>query len=325
MQIKVRRVDWERKSVFRIAYRTQTHAQTIQLELHDGPFTGRSEALGVSYHGESMDTLLEQITDVSRRVEVGISREELRQLLPAGGARNAFDCALWDLEAKQRGKRVWELAGLTEPKELVTTYTLGLDSPAAMADAAAEARIYSHLKIKLSGEQDLERLTLIRRARPDVSLVVDANQAWTMAQLQELSPKLVALGVRLIEQPLPAGNDDALLNYRSDIPLCADESCQTSESLPALLGKYEYINIKLDKTGGLTEALRLARLAREAGLKLMVGCMGGSSLAMAPAFVVGQLCDLVDLDSPLLIKQDVPHGIAYEGCKMSVPAAALWG
>lgn len=325
MQVRVRRVDWEFISPFRVAYRTRTHAQTVVVELEDSGQVGRGEALGVSYRGESADTLLGQLNDVAGELRNGISREKLQSFLPAGGARNAIDCALWDVEAKRSGRRVWQLAGLPSVRPLRTAYTLGADTPDAMSRAAASARQYSLLKLKLTGEDDLGRVTLVRKARPDADLVVDANQAWDEQRLRELTPRFAELGVKLIEQPLPVGKDDALLQFRSPVPLCADESCQTIASLPSVIGKYQYINIKLDKTGGLTEALQLARAGKEAGFRLMVGCMGGSSQSMAPGFVVGQLCEVVDLDGPLLAKADVPHAIRYEGSQMFAPEASLWG
>jgi L-alanine-DL-glutamate epimerase-like enolase superfamily enzyme len=325
MQVRFRRVDWEFVSPFRIAYRTRTHAQTVLLELEENDVVGRGEALGVSYHGETVDTLLDQIAAVTNDLRNGVSRTELQKLLPPGGARNAVDCALWDLEAKNAGRRAWEVAGVPSVHPLVTAYTLGVDTVDAMGKAAAAASQYSLLKIKLTGDNDVERVASIRKARPGAQLIVDANQAWSEKHLADLAPQLADLGVTLIEQPLPLGKDESLRQFKSPVPLCADESCQTAESLAAVVGKYEYANIKLDKTGGLTEALRLAHLARDAGLKLMIGCMGGSSLSMAPAFVVGQLCDVVDLDGPLLAKADVANAIRYEGSRMSIPQANLWG
>lgn len=326
MRISVRQVDWEFASVFRIAYRTRSHAQTVVVELQDGEITGRGEALGISYHGETVDSLMRQLEDVADDLAGGISREALQALLPAGGARNALDCALWDLEAKRSGRRVWELAGIDRVRPLLTSFTLGLDTPEAIGAAAAAAGRYSILKLKLAGDDaDLARVTMARAARADAEIIVDANQAWGERQLHELVPKFTELGVRLIEQPMPAGKDDALLGFPSPIPLCADESCQTASSVRALLGKYQYVNIKLDKAGGLTESLRCARTARDNGFKLMVGCMGGSSLSMAPAFVVGQLCDFADLDGPLVSKSDVPDAIRYVGSTMFPPEPRLWG
>lgn len=325
MQVEFRRVDWPYAKPFRISYQVRSIAETVQIQLTDGPFVGRGEGLGVSYHKETVDSMLAQLETVKSALSRGISRAELASLLPAGGARCAVDCALWDLEAKRVGKRAWELAGIASVKSITSDYTLSLDSPTSMAQAAAAARQYSVLKLKLAGEGDLERVRAVRAVRPDAELIVDANQAWNERQLRQFTPEMAQLGVRLIEQPLPAGADEALLRFNSPVPLCADESCQTADSLPYLIGKYRYVNIKLDKTGGLSEALRLAREAEREGFKLMVGCMAGSSLSMAPAFIVGQLCDLVDLDGPLLSCYDVAHPIRYEGGRMSAPERALWG
>ena len=325
MHVRFYRAEWEFKRPFRIAYRIRTHAATVVVEVQEGSAVGRGEAAGVSYRGETIDTLLEQLAGVALDVQNGTSREHLEKLLPAGGARNALDCALWDLESKRSGRRAWELAGLEGVRQLLTAYTLGVDTPEITGQAAADAIGCTLLKIKLTGAHDIERVAAVRRARPDAQLIVDANQAWSEEQLREYTPQLAQLGVLLIEQPLPIGKDAVLRDFESPVPLCADESCQDSSSLPELLGKYQFVNIKLDKTGGLTEALRLAHAARMYGLKLMVGCMGGSSLAMAPAFVLGQLCEIVDLDGPLLMKFDVAYAIVYEGDRMSLPDARLWG
>lgn len=325
MQLELNQVNWAFVSPFRIAYRTQTHAETVQVCLRDGPFVGRGEAMGVSYHGETVESMFKQLAGLSKEIVRGISREDLQSLLAPGGARNALDCALWDLEAKRTARHAWELAGLPSVAPLVTAYTLSLDSPKSMARVAAAALQYRLLKLKLDGTDDVERVAAVRDARPDVRIIVDANQSWTWQYMHDVTPKLAALGVELIEQPLPAGQDDALADFRSPVPLCADESCHTRLSLPSVSGKYQFINIKLDKTGGLTEALALARQAQQEKLKLMVGCMAGSSLSMAPAFIVGQCCTVVDLDGPLLSAADVPHGIRYEGSSMYPPEAALWG
>ena len=325
MQVRFRRVDWPFANPFRIAYQTSTVAMTLQVEVSDGQFVGRGEALGVAYRGETVDSMLSQLQSITTELSAGISRAELARLLPAGGARNAVDCALWDLEAKRTGKRAWELAGLSSVNDIITDYTLSLDTPQRMAQAAADLRQYARLKLKLGGEGDVERVLAVRDVRPEAELFVDANQAWTERQLREFAPRLADVGVRLIEQPLPAGKDGALLGYESPIPLCADESCQTTESLPDLIGKYAYVNIKLDKTGCLTEAMRLAHEATRRGFRLMVGCMAGSSLSMAPAFMVGQLCDFADLDGPLLSANDIDHAIRYEGSRMHPPERALWG
>lgn len=325
MRLEVHRFDWPFRSTFRIAYRVQTHAETVLVALHDGGLVGRGEALGVSYHDETVDGIMAQLDAIRPVLADGITRQDVQVLLPPGGARNALDCALWDLEAKRERRRAWELAGIGAVRPLTTAFTLGVDSPAAMARAAAEARQYPLLKLKLAGGEDIDRVAAVRAARPDAEIIVDANQAWDIAGLHAFTPRLAELGVTLIEQPLPAGADDALADYDSPVPLCADESCQTAASLPGLVGKYRYVNIKLDKCGGLTEGLALARAARAAGFELMVGCMAGSSLSMAPAFVVGQLCSVVDLDGPLLAAADVPNAIRYDGGLMHPPEADLWG
>lgn len=325
MQVQIRRVEWPYASPFRISGWSLESEEAVQVELTDGPLVGRGEGIGVYYHGETVDSMLSQLRSIEHKLSQDISRAALQSLLPAGGARNAADCALWDLEAKRAGKRAWELAGMHLVTPITSDFTLSLDSPDAMARAAAAVPQYSKLKLKLAGAGDPERVAAVRAARPDAELIVDANQAWNEQHLREFIPQLAALGVKLIEQPLRADRDEPLLHFKSPIPICADESCQTRASLPSLVDKYDYINIKLDKTGGLTEALALAREAQERGFKLMVGCMSGSSLSMAPAFLIGQRCYFVDLDGPLLLTADVPHPIRYEGGSMHPPEPALWG
>jgi L-alanine-DL-glutamate epimerase-like enolase superfamily enzyme len=266
-----------------------------------------------------------QIESVADRLAVGIDRAALATLLPPGGARNAIDCALWDLEAKASGRRIWELTGVA-PKTLTTVFTIGIEAtPEIMAAHAAAATAYPLLKVKLDGFQPLERVQAIRRARPDARLVVDANQGWNLVQLQALAPAFAELGVEMIEQPLPRGADAALEGYRSPVPLGADESCLHLGELDSAAKRYQMINIKLDKTGGLTHALELARAARARGLGLMVGCMAGSSLAIAPAFVVGCLVDLVDIDGPLLLKRDRLPGLVYSRGRVQPPEKEVWG
>lgn len=325
MHVEFRRVVWPYASTFRFADQTWDRAEAVQVELTVDNVTARGEALGVYFHGETVPSMLSQLTAVRQDLVNGVSRRALQDLMPAGGARNAVDCALWDLEAKLSGRRVWELAGIAIARPLRTAFTLSMDTPNAMGEAAGRRPHYSLLKLKLSGENDLARVAAVRKARADAEIIVDANEAWSEQDLRELAPRFADLGVRLIEQPLPAGKDDFLSSFESPVPLCADESCLTEQSLESVIGKYTYINIKLDKAGGLTEALRVARAAQSAGLQLMVGCMAGSSLSMAPAFVVGQLCSVVDLDGPLLLAADVPDAIRYEGSRMLAPDAKLWG
>lgn len=304
--------------------------------LNDLPFTlvsltddaghvGRGEAAGVMYEGETPDTIAAQIEAVRPAIEAGCDRQALLDLLPAGGARNALDCALWDLEAKRAGQRAWALAGLGELAPVTTAFTIGLGTPEAITARATAARHMPLLKIKLDARRHVDVVEIVRRACPDSRLIVDANQAWDFAQLVALAPALAALGVELIEQPLPVGQDGALADYASPIPLAADESCTDRASLPPLVDRYDFITLKLDKSGGLTEALALARQAEAAGLRLMVGCMAGTSLAMAPALLVAQRCDIVDLDGPLLHSADRPHRLTYEGGRILPPEPALWG
>jgi L-Ala-D/L-Glu epimerase len=327
MRLEIERVTWPYAAPFRIASGlwNAAAAETVQVRLAEGSYAGRGEGLPVFYRGESVERMVWQLEGVRSQIEGGVSRKAALDLLPPGGARNALDCALWDLEAKRRGQRAWELAGVGSVISLRTAYTLGVDEPEAMAKQAGHAVQFPLLKLKLAGEGDLERVRAVRRARPDADLIVDANQAWNERLLRTLPLQFAQLGVRLIEQPVPVDEDELLLSLQSPVPLCADESCQTTESLPTIRGKYRYVNIKLDKTGGLTEALRLASTARALNFHLMVGCMAGSSLAMAPAFIIGQLCDVIDLDGPLLASRDVPHAIHYDGSLMSPPSAELWG
>ncbi len=274
---------------------------------------------------ETAQSIFEQVDAVAGEIRKGITREELQQLLPAGGARNAVDCALWDLECKRSGKTIWQLTGI-DPKPVTTVFTIGLEStPEAMAAKAADAADAPVLKIKLDGHQPYEKLAAIRAARPDASLVVDANQGWDFELLKEVIPKCAGLDLGMIEQPLPRGADEMLEGFDSPVTLAADESCLDSSELEQAARRYSMINIKLDKTGGLTEALKLARAAREKGCNLMVGNMVGTSLGMAPSFVVAQLCDFVDIDGPLLLKYDHPLGLNYNKGVVGVFSPRLWG
>lgn len=317
--------EWEFKQAFRITGREVLSSKGIVVKISDGKHIGRGEAQGVFYTDETPESMLAQVNSVASSLQSGVSREELLDILPSGGARNAIDCALWDLECKQSGKTIWQLTGIT-PKPVTTVFTIGMeDTPEAMAAKAAEASEHSVLKIKLDGCQPLERLKAIRAARPDAKLVVDANQGWSFEQLQELIPACVELDLEMIEQPLPRGNDGALSSLASPITLAADESCLDSSELAGIDGLYQMINIKLDKTGGLTEALNLAKVAKSKGYKLMVGNMCGTSLSIAPSFVVAQLCDFVDIDGPLLLKHDHPNGLKYQAGKVECFDPSFWG
>ena len=325
MKFSIHTEIWPVSRPFRITGREWTAFDSVVVELSRDGVIGRGEALGVFYANETAASMTAEIEAVAKTIETGVDRAALGTLLPPGGARNAIDCALWDLEAKSSGRSIWDLTGVT-PKTLTTVFTIGIEAtPAIMANHAAAAAEYPLLKVKLDANQPLERVRAIRSARPDARIVVDANQGWDLATLKRLAPALADLGIEMIEQPLPRGADEGLEGYRSPVPLGADESCLHLGELAAAARRYQVINIKLDKTGGLSHALELARAARERGLGLMVGCMAGSSLAIAPAFVVGCLVDLVDIDGPLLLKRDRIPGLAYSRGRVEPPPAAVWG
>jgi L-alanine-DL-glutamate epimerase-like enolase superfamily enzyme len=325
MKLSLHTERWPTRAPFRITGTVFEAFESVVVELSQDGFTGRGEALGVYYLQESALALLAQIEAQAGAVEKGIDREALLSLLPPGGARNAIDCALWDLEAKQLGTSIWALTGIV-PRPLNTVFTIGIEaSPAAMARKAESAHDHPLLKVKLDGDRPLARMQAIRAARPGARLVVDANQGWTLAQLAEVAPALADLGVEMIEQPLPRGGDAGLLGFQSPVPLCADESCLHLGELDQAAQRYQMINIKLDKAGGLTHGLALAAAARERGLGVMVGCMGGSSLAMAPAFVLGCVADLVDIDGPLLQQRDRLNGLHYTKGLADPPQPGLWG
>ncbi len=316
---------WPLREPFVISRGTVLAANVVVVQIEEGHHRGRGEAGGVKYHGESPASVLVQIEDVRTEIEAGATRQDLLRLLPAGGARNALDIALWDLEAKRSGIPVWSSAGVAPAKPVISSITIGIRSAEAYEQRARELARYPWLKIKVGAEGALEAVQAVRRGSPHAHLVVDANQAWSLATLQELAPQLAALNVDLLEQPIAAADDAQLLGLHLPVPVCADEPAGTVADLPRLVDRYDFINIKLDKAGGLTSALELAHAARAAGMRLMVGCMTGSSLSMAPAMVVAQLCEVSDLDGPLLQAEDVPHGIRYENGTMSLPSPELWG
>ena len=325
MKMSVHIEEWELTQLFRISNFEWVNSRGIVVQLAEDGFAGRGEAQGVFYLDEAAESIFEQVHAVAAELRKGISREELQDLLPAGGARNAIDCAMWDLECKKAGLTIWQLTGI-DPKPVTTVFTIGLeDTPEAMAAKAAAATDAPVLKIKLGSDRPYERLAAIRAARPDAALVVDANQGWDFDLLKEVIPKCVGLDLGMIEQPLPRGGDEMLEGFDSPIILAGDESCLHTGELETAARRYDMINIKLDKTGGLTEALKLARAAKEKGCKLMVGNMTGTSLGMAPAFVVAQLCDFVDIDGPLLLKYDHPNGMNYHNGVVDVFQPSLWG
>ncbi len=322
-KLSARSERWPIRGVFAISRGAKTEASVVVAEIADGPFTGRGECVPYARYGESVESVMAAIERLVAAVAGGLDRLNLQAALPAGAARNALDCALWDLEAKRAGMRAWELAGLPEPQPASTAYTISLDTPAAMAEAAGAAP-YPLLKLKLGGEGDLARLAAVRGAT-QARLIVDANEGWRAENIEENLAACAAAGVELVEQPLPAGADDALGRIKRPVPVCADESIHDRIGLPLLTRKYDAINIKLDKAGGLTEALALAAEAERAGLQRMVGCMVGTSLGIAPALLLAEGAAFVDLDGPLLLARDRPDGLRYEGARLFPPAPALWG
>jgi L-Ala-D/L-Glu epimerase len=324
-QLAIQRESFPIRGVFRISRGARTEAHVVTVTLTEDGARGWGECVPYARYDETIDSVIAEIEAVRLLIESGFGREELLTVMKNGAARNAVDCALWDLEAKRAGKRVWELAGLPEPKPLVTAYTISLDEPEAMGRNAAENAHRPLLKLKLTGDGDLERVEAIHRNAPKARLIVDANEGWSLEHYLRYAPALVDMGVEMIEQPLKAADDAPLAGAEHPLPVCADESCHDLRSLEHMVGKYEMINIKLDKTGGLTEALRLKQAAEQAGLGVMVGCMIGTSLSMAPGIVAGQGAKVVDLDAPLLLAEDRKGGLTYEGSLVHPPSRELWG
>jgi L-alanine-DL-glutamate epimerase-like enolase superfamily enzyme len=324
--LAAKRIDWELREPFRIARSTMTAVSGIVATLtDDNGLEGRGEAYGVGYEGETVESMLDQVARLRACMPAELTREWLLESLPHGGARCAIDCALWDLEAKRSGVAAWRRAGIPRWQPVVSAFTIGMrDRDELIACAAAHAD-FALLKVKVGAEQPLEAIATVHSAAPQARLIVDANQAWSFEALERYAPRCLELGVVLLEQPIAAELDAPLLEYESPVPICADEAVRVSADLPRVCGKYDYVNIKLDKAGGLTAALELAHAARQQGFGLMVGCMAGSSLAMAPAAVVAQLCEFVDLDGPLLQRDDWPHGLQYERGVISRPQPLLWG
>ena len=322
-QVELTIESWPLLEPFVITGHSWTHCDVLIVSITENGVTGRGEATGVYYLNETAESMYRQVANILKPLRQGVSREQLQSLLPAGGARNAIDCALWDLEAKQAGQSIFKLIGLPS-SPVVTVNTVTIDTPRKMANKA-RAITSSQIKVKLDDQQPMERITAVRNARPDADIVVDVNEGWRFSQLVELAPHFKALGIEMIEQPLPRGEDEALEAYQSPIVLCADESCLDTAELEQVAGRYQMVNIKLDKTGGLTEAMKLAWRAREKGLKLMVGNMTGTSLAMAPAYVIAQLCDFVDLDGALFLGRDRSYPMSYEQGVVTGLSPQLWG
>ena len=310
---------------FTISRGSRTEAVVVAVSLSDGTHRGRGECLPYPRYGETPEGVVAAIEAMGPALAAGMDRAALQAAMKPGAARNALDCALWDLEAKRAGQPVWRLAGLTAPEPVITAFTLSLDTADAMRAKAAENAHRPLLKIKLGTPDDLPRLKAVREGAPAARLIIDANEGWSAADYAALAPELVALGVELVEQPLPAGDDAALAGLARPLPVCADEACHGVDSLAGLAGKYDMINIKLDKTGGLTEALALRDAAQAAGMKVMVGCMLATSLAMAPAVLVAQGAAVADLDGPLLLAEDRPHGLIYDAAGVHPATPDLWG
>ena len=307
--------------VFTIARGSRTEARVLRVTVERGGVTGQGECVPYARYCESLDSVTAEIEALSQ----DITRAALQDALEPGAARNALDCALWDLEAKQAGRRVWDLAGLPEPGPAITAYTLSLDTPEKMEASAARHAHRPLLKIKLGTPDDMPRLEAVRRGAPGAKIIVDANEGWSADVYADLAPHLTRLGVALVEQPLPAGQDDMLAEIARPVPVCADESCHDRASLAGLKGKYDMVNIKLDKTGGLTEALALKQAALADGYRIMIGCMVGTSLAMAPATLLAQGADYTDLDGPLLLAEDRDPPLRFDEAGVYPPEPALWG
>ena len=316
LALAVRVERWPIAGAFAISRGAKTEAAVVVAELNDGRHRGRGECVPYARYGETVEGVAATIAAMADPIAQGLDRARLQTAMAAGAARNALDCAFWDLAARQAGRRVHELLGLAPPQPVITAYTISLASPEAMAQAAAKAADRALLKVKLGGAQDPARIDAVRRAAPRAELIVDANEAWTPDQLAENLAACAQAGVTLVEQPLPADRDDALARIARPLPICADESVHASASLSSLVGKYDAVNIKLDKTGGLTERL---------GFTLMIGCMVATSLAMAPAMLVAQRARVVDLDGALLLARDRPDGLIYDGSRIHPSTPALWG
>ena len=321
MHISVTRDTFRLAQVFTISRGSRTEAKVLSVQIRDGDAVGWGECVPYARYDETLDSVEAQIKGLPDQFD----RAGLYDLLPAGAARNAVDCALWDVQAKQAGKRVWQLAGLASPGPEITAYTLSLDTPEKMQAQAAEHAFRPILKIKLGTPDDMPRLEAVRAGAPDAKIIIDANEGWSAEVYAELAPHLVRLGVSLVEQPLPAREDEALIGMERPVPVCADESCHDRDSLPKLKGKYDVVNIKLDKTGGLTEALELKQTAVAEGYGVMVGCMVGSSLAMAPATLIAQGVMVTDLDGPLLLAEDRDQPLIFDTAGVHPPTAELWG
>ena len=321
---------WPLRQPFRISRGSHTEAQIVVLTVSDGEHVGRGESVPLARYNQSIASVLAQVESIQG--DKTLNRQSLQDLLPAGAARNALDCALWDLEAKTSGQRVWQLANIPIAPEVETSFTISLDTPEKMGEAASSASFAQGfgvpriLKLKLGGDDpDLARVEAVRGVAPNARLLIDANESWSPEHYQKIVPALKQLGVEVVEQPFPAKADAVLETLDHPIPVCADESCHTTADLPRLTNRYEVINVKLDKTGGLTEALRLCERARDGGFKVLIGCMVCTSLAIAPARLLASFANWIDLDGPLLLARDRDHPLPYPNGKIGIPPRDLWG
>jgi L-alanine-DL-glutamate epimerase-like enolase superfamily enzyme len=325
-QVILRRESWPIRGVFRISRGSRRVVDALVVEIRERGARGRGECIAYPRYGETMEGVMATIEGIVPDLESGLDRNELAARLPPGAARNAIDCALWDLTAKRLGRPAWELAGLTKPHPLITAFTLSIDMPDNMAAAARRNAMRPLLKLKLAGgKDDLARVSAVRSQAPKARLIVDTNEAWSQRDYETLVPQLTRLGVEMIEQPFKAGQDAMLAELPRPIPICADESCHDTQTLQNLKGLYDVINIKLDKTGGLSEALKLKTTAQQKGFEIMVGCMVATSLAMAPATLVAQGARYVDLDGPLLLARDREPGLVFKESLLYPPESLLWG
>jgi L-alanine-DL-glutamate epimerase-like enolase superfamily enzyme len=324
LRIEAKEEVWPLKEVFRISRGSRTEARVVVVTVNDGKNTGRGEGVPIARYNQTVDSVLAEIGSIKSMRD--LDRDKLQHLLPPGAARNALDCALWDLEAKRSGKRAWELANVPIVPEVETSFTISLDTPDKGGAAAKAAANSPLLKLKLGGDElDLARIEAVHEAAPTARLLIDANESWSSDHYRKIVPALKELGVELVEQPFPTDADDVLEALDHPVPVCADESCHTTADLPRLKNRYEMVNVKLDKTGGLTEALLLTERARENGFKLLIGCMVCTSLGIAPARLLAGAADWIDLDGALLLARDRDHGLGYENGRIGLPSRQLWG
>ncbi|MFD2264763.1 N-acetyl-D-Glu racemase DgcA [Lacibacterium aquatile] len=316
---------WPLAQPFVISRGSRTETHVVVASVTDGTYTGRGEAVPNVRYGESIEQTIAEIEAVRQALADGATRQDIQTLMKANAARNAVDCALWDYEAKSKGQPVWRLIGHGPQRQIITVYTLSLGTPESMAEVAKREQDRPVLKLKLGGEGDVERVAAVRAAAPKAKLVVDANEAWTVEQFKAFMPEMARLGVLLVEQPLPQADDHQLRGLPRPVPVCADESCHVATDVEGLSDRYDFINIKLDKSGGLTEALALLEAAHSRGMGMMVGCMVGTSLGMAPTHLIAQHCAFTDIDAPLLLAKDRPGGLRFHGSHAAPATPDLWG